>query len=132
MAKDFRTQFRRRGWRPFSPSQLDARRAVLPAISYPAQLPVSARREDIKAAISASQVVIVAGETGSGKTTQLPKICLELGRGIAGMIGHTQPRRVLRGRLRRVFVMNWVWSLVARLASRFGLQSKFRRLRWLS
>lgn len=94
MAKDFRTQFRRRGWRPFSPSQLDARRAVLPAISYPAQLPVSARREDIKAAISASQVVIVAGETGSGKTTQLPKICLELGRGIAGMIGHTQPRRI--------------------------------------
>ncbi|HEX3260029.1 MAG TPA: ATP-dependent RNA helicase HrpA, partial [Pseudonocardia sp.] len=65
-----------------------------PAISYPAELPVSARREDIAAAIRDHQVVIVAGETGSGKTTQIPKICLELGRGVRGMIGHTQPRRL--------------------------------------
>jgi len=72
-----------------------ARSAVeLPAISYPAALPVSARREEIAAAIRDHQVVIVAGETGSGKTTQLPKICLELGRGRAGQIGHTQPRRI--------------------------------------
>nr|WP_062518409.1 ATP-dependent RNA helicase HrpA [Demequina gelatinilytica] len=66
----------------------------VPAIAYPAELPVSARREDIAAAIRDHQVVIVAGETGSGKTTQLPKICLELGRGRAGQIGHTQPRRI--------------------------------------
>src|SRR5687768_18452613 len=63
-------------------------------ITYPAELPVSARRDDIAAAIRDHQVVIVAGETGSGKTTQLPKICLEVGRGRAGMIGHTQPRRL--------------------------------------
>ncbi|HQR28127.1 MAG TPA: ATP-dependent RNA helicase HrpA [Nocardioides sp.] len=65
-----------------------------PHISYPPELPVSQRREDIAAAIRDHQVVIVAGETGSGKTTQLPKICLELGRGRTGLIGHTQPRRI--------------------------------------
>ncbi|WP_188985458.1 ATP-dependent RNA helicase HrpA [Saccharopolyspora thermophila] len=70
------------------------RRANVPEISYPEQLPVSQRREDLLAAIRDNQVVIVAGETGSGKTTQLPKMCLELGRGIQGMIGHTQPRRL--------------------------------------
>ncbi|MFE9784019.1 ATP-dependent RNA helicase HrpA [Nocardia salmonicida] len=70
------------------------RRAALPQITYPEQLPVSARRDDIAAAIAAHQVVIVAGETGSGKTTQIPKICLALGRGIRGTIGHTQPRRL--------------------------------------
>jgi ATP-dependent helicase HrpA len=63
-------------------------------IEYPQELPVSQRKDDIAAAIRDHQVVIVAGETGSGKTTQLPKICLELGRGIAGQIGHTQPRRI--------------------------------------
>lgn len=74
--------------------RIAARRAAVPAISYPEQLPVSARREDIAAAIAANQVVVIAGETGSGKTTQIPKICLELGRGIRGAIGHTQPRRL--------------------------------------
>jgi ATP-dependent helicase HrpA len=63
-------------------------------IQFPAELPVSARREDIAEAIRDHQVVIVAGETGSGKTTQLPKICLALGRGEGAMIGHTQPRRI--------------------------------------
>ena len=63
-------------------------------ITYPAELPVSQRRDDIAAAIRDHQVVIVAGETGSGKTTQLPKICLELGRGRDKLIGHTQPRRI--------------------------------------
>ncbi|MFE3443409.1 ATP-dependent RNA helicase HrpA [Nocardia sp. NPDC059180] len=74
--------------------RIDNRRTAVPEIRYPPQLPVTARREDIAAAIAANQVVIVAGETGSGKTTQIPKICLELGRGIRGMIGHTQPRRL--------------------------------------
>ncbi|QDW64475.1 DUF3418 domain-containing protein [Oerskovia sp. KBS0722] len=82
-----------------SPAQLTRaaeRRAqvVVPPITYPEQLPVSARREDIARAIAENQVVIVAGETGSGKTTQLPKIALELGRGRKGQIGHTQPRRI--------------------------------------
>ena len=80
--------------RPFTPTQLSQRAASVPAITYPAQLPVSARQEEIAAAILANQVVIVAGETGSGKTTQIPKICLDLGRGINAMIGHTQPRRI--------------------------------------
>ncbi|KQW16516.1 ATP-dependent RNA helicase HrpA [Streptomyces sp. Root369] len=71
-----------------------ARRARVPAVSYPEQLPVSQKKDDIAAAIRDHQVVIVAGETGSGKTTQIPKICLELGRGVQGMIGHTQPRRI--------------------------------------
>ncbi|GAB4291412.1 MAG: ATP-dependent RNA helicase HrpA [Thiohalomonadaceae bacterium] len=70
------------------------RAAQRPAVSYPEELPVSRRREDIAAAIAAHQVVVIAGETGSGKTTQLPKVCLELGRGVAGLIGHTQPRRI--------------------------------------
>jgi ATP-dependent helicase HrpA len=70
------------------------RRATVPTIRYPEALPVSARRDDIAATIRDHQVVIVAGETGSGKTTQIPKICLELGRGVRGLIGHTQPRRL--------------------------------------
>jgi ATP-dependent helicase HrpA len=65
-----------------------------PRISYPPELPVSQRRDEIARTIRDHQVVVVAGETGSGKTTQLPKICLELGRGVRGMIGHTQPRRL--------------------------------------
>ncbi|MGY1641078.1 ATP-dependent RNA helicase HrpA [Geodermatophilus sp. SYSU D00703] len=70
------------------------RRAAVPVVSYPAELPVSARRDDIAAALRDSQVVVVAGETGSGKTTQLPKVALEIGRGVRGRIGHTQPRRI--------------------------------------
>ncbi|MER8072460.1 ATP-dependent RNA helicase HrpA [Streptomyces sp. NPDC094034] len=66
----------------------------MPAVSYPEQLPVSQKKDLILEAIRDHQVVIVAGETGSGKTTQIPKICLELGRGVRGMIGHTQPRRI--------------------------------------
>ncbi|MDQ3632030.1 MAG: ATP-dependent RNA helicase HrpA [Actinomycetota bacterium] len=70
------------------------RRASVPELSYPPQLPVSARRPELLATIGEHQVVVIAGETGSGKTTQLPKICLELGRGIRGTIAHTQPRRL--------------------------------------
>ncbi|BDH77831.1 hypothetical protein ATCC27039_19570 [Actinomyces naeslundii] len=85
---------RRSTWKGYSPEQLATRAAAVPTIVYPEELPVSARREEIATAIAEHQVVIVAGETGSGKTTQLPKICLELGRGVTGMIGHTQPRRI--------------------------------------
>ncbi|MER5789168.1 ATP-dependent RNA helicase HrpA [Streptomyces sp. NPDC001980] len=74
--------------------RMAGRRAVVPAVSYPEQLPVSQKKNEIAEAIRDHQVVIVAGETGSGKTTQIPKICLELGRGVRGMIGHTQPRRI--------------------------------------
>ncbi|MGW0500887.1 ATP-dependent RNA helicase HrpA [Streptomyces sp. NPDC003007] len=74
--------------------RMAGRRALVPEVSYPEQLPVSQKKGDIAAAIRDHQVVIVAGETGSGKTTQIPKICLELGRGVRGMIGHTQPRRI--------------------------------------
>ncbi|MEI6320429.1 MAG: DEAD/DEAH box helicase, partial [Pseudomonadota bacterium] len=78
----------------FSPADIARRRAALPPITYPEELPVSGKRAEIAEAICASRVVIVCGETGSGKTTQLPKLCLELGRGIEGLIGHTQPRRL--------------------------------------
>ncbi|KAF0206615.1 MAG: ATP-dependent helicase [Gallionellaceae bacterium] len=71
-----------------------ARIQQLSAIEYPADLPVVARRDELAEAIDKHQVIIVCGETGSGKTTQLPKICLSLGRGVMGVIGHTQPRRV--------------------------------------
>jgi ATP-dependent helicase HrpA len=85
----------RRGESPGAKAAGIARRlAALPKVTYPDDLPVAARRDDISAAVRDHQVVIVAGETGSGKTTQLPKICLELGRGIEGLIGHTQPRRI--------------------------------------
>ena len=82
-----------RPFKPFTPEQLAERAAAIPVISFP-DLPVSARRDEITRAIRDHQVVIVSGETGSGKTTQLPKICMQLGRGVAGMIGHTQPRRL--------------------------------------
>ena len=75
-------------------ARVERRRAAIPRITYPEQLPVSQKKDDILAAIRDHQVVIVAGETGSGKTTQIPKICLELGRGVRGLIGHTQPRRI--------------------------------------
>ncbi|WP_240138447.1 ATP-dependent RNA helicase HrpA [Streptomyces sp. MUM 178J] len=77
-----------------SAARTAARAAGAPEVSYPEQLPVSQKKDTILEAIRDHQVVIVAGETGSGKTTQIPKICLELGRGVRGMIGHTQPRRI--------------------------------------
>ncbi|KAF3997895.1 ATP-dependent RNA helicase HrpA [Glaciimonas immobilis] len=75
-------------------SRIAPERNPLPPIVYPEDLPVSGRRAEIAEALKANQVIIVCGETGSGKTTQLPKICLELGRGLNGLIGHTQPRRI--------------------------------------
>ncbi|WP_330452944.1 MULTISPECIES: ATP-dependent RNA helicase HrpA [unclassified Streptomyces] len=74
--------------------RLTQRAGRVPAVTYPEQLPVSQKKDEILEAIRDHQVVIVAGETGSGKTTQIPKICMELGRGVRGMIGHTQPRRI--------------------------------------
>src|SRR5690606_25508843 len=74
--------------------RMAARRSRVPEVRYPEQLPVSQKKDTIAEAIRDHQVVIVAGETGSGKTTQIPKICMELGRGVRGMIGHTQPRRI--------------------------------------
>ena len=78
-------------------ARLERRRAGLPVPRYP-DLPVVAHRDAILDAIRAHQVVVVAGETGSGKSTQLPKLCLELGLGVKGLIGHTQPRRPPGGR----------------------------------
>ncbi|MCA9276580.1 MAG: ATP-dependent RNA helicase HrpA [Phycisphaerales bacterium] len=72
----------------------ERRKSNVPKVSYPEDLPVSQRRDEIIEAIRANQVVIVCGETGSGKTTQLPKMCLQLGLGVGAMIGHTQPRRI--------------------------------------
>ena len=77
-----------------SAAKVASRAARMPTITYPENLPVSQKKTDIADAIRDHQVVIVAGETGSGKTTQIPKICMELGRGVRGMIGHTQPRRI--------------------------------------
>ena len=74
--------------------RVEQRRLAVPEITYPPELPVSQLKDEIAAAIRDHQVVVIAGETGSGKTTQIPKICLELGRGVQGMIGHTQPRRL--------------------------------------
>lgn len=77
-----------------SAAKVEVRRLSVPPMRYDDGLPIAAKRDEIKAAISKHQVVVIAGETGSGKTTQLPKICLELGRGVHGLIGHTQPRRL--------------------------------------
>ncbi len=93
-----------------SQQQRARRAAQVPALTYDPELPIAAKREEIAAAIAAHPVVIVCGETGSGKSTQLPKICLELGRGINGFIGHTQPRRIAAR------------SIAARLAEELGCQ----------
>src|SRR6476646_9042877 len=77
-----------------SNARREKRQALVPKLEYDESLPVVARRDEIAAAIRDNQVVVVCGETGSGKSTQLPKICLGIGRGVPAMIGHTQPRRI--------------------------------------
>jgi ATP-dependent helicase HrpA len=91
-------------------------------IRYDDSLPIAAKRDEIKAALLKHQVLIIAGETGSGKTTQLPKICLEIGRGQHGLIGHTQPRRIaarsVASRVAEELARRWArWSVI-RCASR--------------
>jgi ATP-dependent helicase HrpA len=98
-----------------------ARRAAIPAITYPADLPVAARREEIMAAIREHQVVVVCGATGSGKTTQIPKMLLELGRGTRGWIGHTQPRRIAA----RAVGARIAQELGTRLGERVGFKVRF-------
>ncbi len=93
----------------------------MPPITYPAELPVSQRKDEIADAIRDHQVVIIAGETGSGKTTQIPKICLELGRGVDGQIGHTQPRRLAA----RTVAMRIAEELGSPLGEAVGYQVRF-------
>ena len=98
----------------------DRRQQSVPPLQWP-DLPVVSRRDDIKAAIRDHQVVVIAGETGSGKTTQLPKICLELGRGIDGTIGHTQPRRLAA----RAVAQRLAEELDSQLGDRVGYKVRF-------
>ncbi|GAA5032905.1 ATP-dependent RNA helicase HrpA [Terrabacter aeriphilus] len=98
-----------------------ARAAAVPEITYPEHLPVVERRDDIAAAIRDHQVVVIAGETGSGKTTQIPKICLELGRGVDGVIGHTQPRRIAA----RAVAERLSEELAVELGTAVGYQVRF-------
>ncbi|MCE2881781.1 MAG: ATP-dependent RNA helicase HrpA [Planctomycetaceae bacterium] len=102
-------------------AERERRKGLVPAVSYPPELPVTAALDALREAISAHQVVVVAGETGSGKSTQLPKLCLELGRGVAGQIAHTQPRRIAaRSVARRV-----AEELGVRLGGAVGVKVRF-------
>lgn len=98
------------------------RKASVPTVSYPEELPITGKREDILALVKAHPVVIVAGETGSGKTTQLPKICLEAGRGVNGLIAHTQPRRIAA----RTVASRIAEELSVKLGEAVGYQVRFK------
>ena len=120
--KDVSTEYRK----AFEEATRSAERAALrrqnlPKVDYPEELPISARRADIRAAIEANQIVIICGETGSGKTTQLPKLCLDMGRGVQGMIGHTQPRRIAA----RSVAARVAAELCTRLGEEVGYQVRF-------
>ncbi|MGB1403208.1 MAG: ATP-dependent RNA helicase HrpA, partial [Porticoccaceae bacterium] len=99
---------------------VEKRQNNLPPISYP-DLPVSTRSEEILELIKHNQVVVIAGETGSGKTTQLPKICLQAGRGVKGIIGHTQPRRIAA----RTVAQRIAYELNSPLGDIVGYQVRF-------
>ena len=98
-----------------------ARRATRYRLEYPEQLPITAAREELLAAISQHRVIVVCGDTGSGKTTQLPKLCLEAGRGILGMIGHTQPRRIAA----QAVASRLAAELDVRVGEAVGLEMRF-------
>ena len=100
----------------------DARLSAIPFVQYQNNLPIAERRDEIKKAILDNQVIIIAGETGSGKTTQLPKICLELGRGSNGIIGHTQPRRIAA----RAVAVRIAEELGQTIGQAVGYQVRFR------
>lgn len=102
-------------------SHIAERQRCLPAPAFDDALPISAKREEIKSLVQEHQVVILAGETGSGKTTQLPKICLELGRGVRGIIGHTQPRRIAA----RTVASRIAEELQVTLGNEVGYQVRF-------
>jgi ATP-dependent helicase HrpA len=107
--------------KPRTPEDIEHRLRNLPRPEYPEDLPVVARRDEIARAIREHQVVIVCGETGSGKTTQLPKICLEIGRGVHGLIGHTQPRRIAA----RTVAMRIAQELKSPLGHAVGYKVRF-------
>ncbi|AFV00823.1 ATP-dependent RNA helicase HrpA [Simiduia agarivorans] len=102
-------------------ARAERRPSLVPAITFPDALPVSQRADEIAALIAKHQVVVLAGETGSGKTTQLPKICLQLGRGMQGLIGHTQPRRLAA----RTVAQRIAEELGTQLGDRVGYQVRF-------
>ncbi len=99
----------------------EARSAALPKVTYPPELPISQRRDEIMSAITQHRVVIVCGDTGSGKSTQLPKMCLQMGRGVAGLIGHTQPRRIAA----RTIASRIADELASPLGKQVGYQVRF-------
>jgi ATP-dependent helicase HrpA len=101
--------------------RLARRRATRYTLRYPDELPISAAREEILAALAQHRVIVVCGDTGSGKTTQLPKICLEAGRGIAGIIGHTQPRRIAA----QAVAARLAEELEVKLGDAVGLEVRF-------
>ena len=103
-----------------SRAKVAARRQAVPRVTYP-DLPVAREVERIRAALLGNQVIVVAGETGSGKTTQLPKLCLEAGRGIHGLVGHTQPRRLAA----RTVAQRIASELQSELGAAVGYQVRF-------
>ena len=103
----------------------ELRRLGVPAVAFPPELPVSERATEIVAAVRDHQVVVVCGETGSGKTTQLPKICLQAGRGVYGLIGHTQPRRIAARTVAKRLTDELVMSGGPAAASAVGYKVRF-------